>query len=63
MVNPEDDPIKHFWGKWKSIICKQITRWLHMSQLKACVVYYFQKTYNANKNVSFNLGNVLVSGE
>ncbi len=52
-----------FIRQWRSIVCNHSARWLHVSRLKASVVYSFRKTCNETKHVSSNPGKVLVSGE
>ncbi len=38
-----------FVHQWRSNKCKCNARWVHTSQLKASVVYFFRKTCNVNK--------------
>jgi hypothetical protein len=45
-----------YLSKKRSITCKHNARWLHVSQLKASVVYSFQKIYNVNKTCQLKPG-------
>jgi len=47
--------------EWKRISCKQSTRWLHLSRLKASSLFFFQKIVSCIKHNNLYLGLVTPS--